>query len=47
MAKKEGKTPVIALCEKGRAGFWVMVHSDDLDKVQEKKNRLLAIRTWE
>ena len=33
MVKKGGKTPVVALCEKGRAGFWIMVHSDDLDKV--------------
>ena len=33
MAKKESKTPVIALCESGRPGFWVMVHSDDLEKV--------------
>ncbi len=35
MAKKEKKTPVIALCEKGRPGFWVMVHSDDFFKVKE------------
>ena len=48
MAKKEGKTPVIALCEKGRAGFWVMVHSDDLDKVQEKKTDYWQLTpTWE
>ena len=33
MAKKENKTPVVALCESGRPGFWVMVHSDDLEKV--------------
>ena len=33
MAKKENKTPVVALCESGRTGFWVMVHSDDLEKV--------------
>ena len=35
MAKKEGKTPVVALCEQGRAGFWIMVHSDDLDKLEK------------
>ena len=35
MAKQESKTPVIALCESGRPGFWVMVHSDDLEKVAE------------
>jgi hypothetical protein len=35
MAKKESKIPVISLCESGRPGFWVMVHSDDLEKVAE------------
>ena len=35
MAKKESKTPVIALCESGRTGFWITVHSDDLQKVAE------------
>lgn len=29
-ATKEGKVPVVALQEKGRPGFWVLVHSDDL-----------------
>lgn len=33
LADKENKTPVIALCEKGRKGFWIMVHSDDLSKL--------------
>ena len=33
MAKKELKTPVVALCESGRPGFWIMVHSDHLEKV--------------
>ena len=33
MAKKEKKTPGIALGEKGRPGFCVMVHSDDVDKI--------------
>ena len=33
LAKKEGKTPVIALCEKQRPGFWIMVHSNDLGKL--------------
>ena len=33
IAKTEGKTPVIALCEKNRPGFWIMVHSEDLEKV--------------
>ena len=33
LADKEGKTPVIALCEKQRPGFWIMLHSSDLNKV--------------
>ena len=33
LADKEKKTPVIALCEKNRPGFWIMVHSDDFEKV--------------
>ena len=37
LAKLEGKTPVIALCEKNRPGFWIMVHSSDLDKLKEVK----------
>jgi len=36
LAKHEGKTPVIALCEKNRPGFWIMVHSDDLKKIKDK-----------
>ena len=39
-ADKENKTPVIALCEKNRPGFWIMVHSDDFDIVsKELKNK--------
>jgi hypothetical protein len=33
-AKKEDKPVVVALSEKGRRGFWIMVHSDDFDKVK-------------
>ena len=33
--EEEGKTPVIALCEKNRPGFWVMVHSSDLEKLKK------------
>ncbi len=33
LARAEGKTPVIALCEKHRPGFWIMVHSSDLQAV--------------
>ena len=35
LAKDEGKIPVIALCEKNRPGFWVMVHSNDLVKIKK------------
>ena len=38
LAKVENKTPVIALCEKNRPGFWLMVHSSDLDKLKENKD---------
>ena len=37
LAKEEGKTPVIALCEKQRPGFWIMVHSNDLEKLKKDK----------
>ena len=37
LAAKEGKTPVVALCEKQRPGFWVMVHSSDLIKLKNIK----------
>jgi len=37
LADKEGKTPVVALCEKERPGFWIMVHSNDLQKITEEK----------
>ena len=35
LAKKENKIPVLALCEKNRPGFWVMVHSSDLEKLKK------------
>ena len=38
IAKTEGKVPIIALCEKQRPGFWIMVHSDDLKHLTEKSN---------
>ena len=37
LALKEGKIPVVALCEKERPGFWVMVHSSDLEKLKKEK----------
>ena len=33
LAEKEGKTPVVCLCEKNRAGFWILVHSEDFTKI--------------
>jgi hypothetical protein len=32
-ARKEGKTPVLALIDKGRPGFLLCIHSDDLSNV--------------
>ena len=44
LADKEKKTPVIALCEKNRPGFWIMVHSDDFSEVsKELKNKINSI----
>ena len=37
LALDEGKIPVIALCEKNRPGFWLMVHSHDLKNIKENK----------
>ena len=34
MAKKEDKTTVITLAEKNRKGFWIMIHSSDLHKLE-------------
>jgi len=33
MAKKEKKIPVVALCEKNRPGFFILVHSSNLQAV--------------
>ena len=33
LAKKEGKAPVLALADKSRPGFLVVVHSDDWPRV--------------
>ena len=35
MAKEESKTTVITLAEKNRKGFWIMIHSSDLHKLEE------------
>ena len=34
LADKENKTPVVCVSEKNRPGFWILVHSDDLQKIQ-------------
>ena len=34
-AKAEGKVPVVAMSEKGRQGFWLLVHSSDLNVVAD------------
>ncbi|MEN8726066.1 MAG: hypothetical protein ABF325_10900 [Lentimonas sp.] len=33
LADQELKTPVVCLSEKGRPGFWILTHSDDLTKL--------------
>tara|TARA_R100001530_G_scaffold136190_2_gene115702 strand:- start:883 stop:1101 length:219 start_codon:yes stop_codon:yes gene_type:complete len=35
LAEEEGKIPVICLCQSHRKGFWIIVHEDDLDKVND------------
>lgn len=36
LASKEGKIPVVTLAEKGRPGFWVLIHSSDFERVANK-----------
>ena len=38
LAVKEKKLPVVCLCEKGKEGFWIIVHSDDLQELCEAMN---------
>lgn len=33
LARKEGKTPILALCDKNRPGALIVVHTDDLDRL--------------
>lgn len=35
-ARREGKTPVVALAEKSRHGFWILCHSHDLAAVADE-----------
>ena len=39
LADAENKIPVIALCQKNRKGFWIIVHEDDLDKVNDIRKK--------
>jgi len=31
-AKKEGKIPIVALCEKNKKGFWILIKDEDYFK---------------
>lgn len=42
LADKENKIPVVCLAEKGKKGFWVMCHSDDLTAVANQ--RIIALK---
>lgn len=33
LADKENKTPVVCLSEKGRPGFWLLIHSNDFNQL--------------
>ncbi len=35
LAQDEGKIPIVALCQKHRKGFWVVIKDDDLDEVHK------------
>ena len=37
LAQKENKIPVVCIGEKGRHGFWILVHSDDLTAVANQR----------
>jgi len=41
IAAEEGKTPVVALVQKSRPGFFVVVHCDDLVSVAQVRERVL------
>ena len=35
LAQKENKRPIITLTHHNTKGFWIVIHSDDFDKVKE------------
>ena len=39
LADAENKIPVIALCQKHRKGFWIIVPENDLDKVNDIRKK--------
>lgn len=39
-ATKEGKIPVVALSVKGRRGFWILCHSEDLTAIANQRLRV-------
>lgn len=43
----EGKVPVVALVQKGRPGFWLVVHCDDLANVTLERGKFLEMEKLE
>jgi hypothetical protein len=39
-AKKENKIPCVVLAEKGKTGFWLVVHSSDLVAVANQRRKI-------
>lgn len=37
LAKKENKTPVVCLSEKGKPGFWLLIHSSNLLDIAKER----------
>jgi hypothetical protein len=44
LADLEKKTPVITLCQKHRKGFWIVIHSDDLDALDIDPTRFFNMK---
>lgn len=42
-ANKENKIPVVALSEKGKAGFWLLIHQDNLIQLAEEMKKSICI----
>jgi hypothetical protein len=39
IADRDGKIPIVAIKQKGRHGFWLMVHSSDLNAVSNMREQ--------